>query len=168
MAARTGQPTPAERTERMLRALTQPDSFLLVATAPKPSGARVGVVGVAVGMPALADDGAGPPIAGHCHVSAVFVRPEWWGRRVGGRLIDAVLAEAAARGYRTAQLWTQVDNERALRLYASRGFVRSGRAKTVDGEPIVHLALDRLAGAATPGPDGGTGPGGRGVTAEPD
>jgi GNAT superfamily N-acetyltransferase len=151
--ARSGRPVTAEHRERTRRQLRRAGAFLVVAD----EGGQV--VGMAVGMPALADDGAGPPVPGHCHVSAVFVRPDRWGGGIGGRLVDAVLAEAAARGYRTAQLWTQAHNERALRLYASRGFVRSGRSMTLDGELIVHLTVDRLPGGRDPGPVEGMGPG---------
>jgi len=64
----------------------------------------------------------------------VFVAPERWG--VGGRLVDALLAEA--RGYDRAQLWTQADNPGARRLYEGRGFRRSGREKDELGERILH------------------------------
>jgi ribosomal protein S18 acetylase RimI-like enzyme len=138
MEAGRGHPVEPARRERSRGQLGRPDAFLVVAD----DAGRV--VGMAVGMQALADDGAGPPVPGHCHVSAVFVEPGRWGAGIGGRLVDAVLATAAARGYRTAQLWTQADNERALRLYASRGFARTGRSMVTDGELIVHLAIDRL------------------------
>jgi ribosomal protein S18 acetylase RimI-like enzyme len=137
MEARRGRPVEPAGRERARDHLGKPDAFLLVAD----DGGRI--AGLAVGMQALADDGAGPPLPGHCHISAVFVEPDRWGTGIGGRLVDAVLAAAAARGYRTAQLWTQADNERALRLYASRGFARTGRSKVVDDELIVHLQIDR-------------------------
>jgi GNAT superfamily N-acetyltransferase len=99
------------------------------------------VVGMAVGMQGLSDDGAGPPIEGLCHIGAVFVSPEHWGAGVGGRLVDRVLAEARARGYDRAQLWTHADNPRARRLYEHRGFEHTGRKKETDhGDLIVHYA----------------------------
>lgn len=131
-----GRPVQPEQRERARGHLGKPDAFLVVAD----DAGRI--IGMAVGSPALAEDGAGPPVPGHCHVSAVFVEPERWGVGIGGRLVDALLAAAVARGYRTAQLWTQADNERALRLYASRGFTRTGRSMTLDGELIVHLAIE--------------------------
>ncbi len=146
-AARDGRPVAPARRERTARSVADPGSFLVVATAPPGDE----LVGMALGVQTREDDGAGPPVPEHCHVSAVYVRPEWWGQRIGGRLVDAVLAEAVARGYRAAQLWTQADNERALRLYASRGFVRTGRSKLEAGEPIVHLTLDRLETGRDPG-----------------
>jgi len=163
IAGRSGRPVAAERRVGTVQALSHPDGFPVVAVEGGDDGE---VIGMALGTQALADDGAGPPVPGHCHVAAVFVRPDRWGGGIGGRLVDAVLAEAAARGYRTAQLWTQADNERALRLYASRGFVRSGRSMTLDGELIVHLTVDRVADGRDPGPVERTGPGAAG-RAEP-
>ena len=93
---------------------------------------------MALGVQGLADDGAGPPVQGFCHVSMVFVAPERWGQGIGGRLVDALLAEARARGYDRAQLWTQADNPGAQRLYGGRGFLRSGREKEDLGEWIFH------------------------------
>ena len=93
---------------------------------------------MALGTQGLADDGAGPPVEGLCHVSMVFVAPDYWGRGIGGRLVDALLPEARSRGYDRAQLWTQSDNMRARRLYEGRCFVPSGREKYEFGERIVH------------------------------
>jgi ribosomal protein S18 acetylase RimI-like enzyme len=135
IAARRGAPAPPHVAARVRRYLGQADAFLLVAREP------AGVVGMALGLQGLADDGAGPPVPGLCHVSSVYVAPERWGLGIGGALVDAVLAEAAARGYSRAQLWTQVDNARARRLYQSRGFAPSGREKDDGdlGDRILHL-----------------------------
>jgi len=132
-ARRGGLPGPAEHEARVRGHAGKPDAFLLVAD----DGGEV--VGMAVGMKGLADDGAGPPVPGLCHVSTVFVAPNRWGEGIGGRIVDAVLAEARARGYERAQLWTHADNARAQRLYEGRDFQRSGREKDDDlGERIVH------------------------------
>lgn len=134
-ARRAGRPAPAHVEDRVRRGLDRDEGFLVVAR----DGARV--VGMALGLPGRADDGAGPPVPGLCHVSSVYVAPDRWGLGVGRRLVDAVLAEAAARGYDRAQLWTQADNERARRLYVGRGFRASGRCKTDDdlGDRIIHF-----------------------------
>lgn len=132
-ARRGGVNVPPEHESRVRRYLRKPDTFLAVAAA------DTGVVGMAVGMQALDDDGAGPPLPGLCHISAVFVHPGSWGRGVGAQLVRQVLAEGRARGYETFQLWTHADNARAQRLYEGLGFVRSGREKNDDfGERIVH------------------------------
>ena len=98
-------------------------------------------VGMALGMQGLEEDGAGPPIPGLCHISAVFVAPERWGEGIGRELVHAILVRARERGYGRSQLWTQADNERARRLYEGIGFVRSGREKEHKNEWIVHYEL---------------------------
>ena len=133
--ARRGGPASPEHGGRVRSHMENPTAFLLVA-----DGAE-GIVGMAVGMQGLAEDGAGPPIEGLCHVGAVFVRPNRWGEGLGGTLVDAVLSEARTRGYHRAQLWTHAGNTRAHRLYERRGFGRTGREGQDDlGETIVHLA----------------------------
>ena len=57
---------------------------------------------------------------GHFEYVELHVRPELQGRGIGGRLHDALLERQTAS--RTAVLSTQVDNERALRLYRGRGW----------------------------------------------
>jgi ribosomal protein S18 acetylase RimI-like enzyme len=132
-ARRGGCPVPAEQEARVRGIVAKRDGFLLVAA---DAGA---VVAMGLGLQGLADDGAGPPIPGLCHVAMVFVAPDRWGRGVGGQIVDALLAAARARGYRRAQLWTHADNVRAQRLYERRGFAPSGRRKADDlGEEIVH------------------------------
>jgi ribosomal protein S18 acetylase RimI-like enzyme len=131
-ARRGGPPPRPEQEERARGHVSNPEAFLLVAD---DAG---DVVGMALGMQGLADDGAGPPIEGLCHVSMVFVAPDYWGRGIGGRLVDALLPEARSRGYDRAQLWTQSDNLRARRLYEGHGFLPSGREKEEFGERIVH------------------------------
>lgn len=132
-AARQGGRQVRQESERRVRGyVRKPGAFLLVADA---AGE---VVGMALGMQGLADDGAGPPIPGLCHVSMVFVAPDRWGWGIGGRLVDALLAEARSLGYVRAQLWTQSDNAGAQRLYEGRRFRRTGREKDEFGERIVH------------------------------
>ena len=135
--ARRGLPVEPEHLRRFRGHLGKPDAFLVVADD------RGRIVGMALGEPALADDGAGPRLPGRCHVGAVFVEPDRWGRGLGGRLIDMLLAEGARRGYSSFQLWTQADNERALRLYAGRGFTRTGRSMVLDDERLVQLSIER-------------------------
>jgi GNAT superfamily N-acetyltransferase len=97
------------------------------------------VVGMACGVDGRADDGAGPVIPELCHLSLVYVAPARWGERIGGKIMDAALAEARDRGYRRIQLWTHEENERAQRLYTSHGFEPSGRTiRDERGELIGH------------------------------
>jgi mycothiol synthase len=53
---------------------------------------------------------------------AVAVSPDAQGQGLGGLLVDGGLARLAELGVRTASLYVEGDNERALRLYRSRGF----------------------------------------------
>jgi ribosomal protein S18 acetylase RimI-like enzyme len=131
-ARRKGLKPGAKQAARARGHVNNPEAFLLVA---EDAG---DVVGMALGTQGLADDGAGPPVRGLCHVSMVFVAPDYWGIGLGGRLVDALLPEARSRGYDRVQLWTQFDNVRARRLYEGRGFVPSGREKDEFGERIVH------------------------------
>jgi ribosomal protein S18 acetylase RimI-like enzyme len=135
-ARRGGAPVPVEHEERVRGYLGQSDSFLSVAD----DAGRL--VGMALGMQARDDDGAGPPIPGLCHISLVFVHPDRWGQGNGKMLVRHLLAEASVRGYASYQLWTHADNQRAQRLYEGLGFRRSGREKDDDlGERTVHYAM---------------------------
>ncbi len=125
-ARRGGEAVPDEHECRVRRNLRKQDAFLLLTH----EGGEL--VGMSVGLQALADDGAGPPIRGRCHISMVFVAPDRWGVGIGGAVVDAALSEARDRGYDAAQLWTHADNSRAQRLYERRGFRRSGREKDDD------------------------------------
>ena len=135
-ARRGGAPAPTDHEGNVRGFLANSDSFLAVA---EDAGA---VVGMALGMQALDDDGAGPPLPGLCHVAMVFVHPQWWGRGIGKMLIRHLLAEGQDRGYERFQLWTHADNQRAQRLYEGLGFRRSGREKDDDfAERIIHYEL---------------------------
>jgi len=94
------------------------------------------IVGMALAEPGRAEDGNGPEIPGLCHISMVFVDPDYWGKRVG----EILLSEVATRAERqTLRLWTGISNERAQRLYRRAGFVPSGRTVEHAGEPIIQL-----------------------------
>lgn len=99
------------------------------------------LVGMAMAMQALHNDGAGPgEVPGLLHVSMVAVRPEAWGEGVGTGLVRAVLSAAGGRGFQRAQLWTHQSNARGRDLYARLGFARTGRNKLDDhGELIEHF-----------------------------
>jgi ribosomal protein S18 acetylase RimI-like enzyme len=72
------------------------------------------LVAVALGTLA-ADDWLRP---GHFEFVELHVRPELWGRGIGGRIHDALLAPEPG----PAVLSTQRDNARALGLYRRRGW----------------------------------------------
>lgn len=137
-ARRGGWPVPVQHETRVRGYLADADSFLVVAE----DGEEL--VGMALGMQALADDGTGPPLPGRCHISMVFVHPARWGQDLGKLLMRSLLTEGRRRGYVAFQLWTHADNRRAQSLYEGLGFRRSGREKDDDlGEAIVHYQLSR-------------------------
>ena len=71
-AARRGGLRPRPEQEARARGhVGNPGAFLLVA---EDAGE---VVGMVLGEQALSDDGAGPPVEGLCHVSMVFVAPDY-------------------------------------------------------------------------------------------
>jgi len=127
-----GVVTSADRERRARDDFSRPDSFLVVAEDDR-------VVGMALAMHTRDGDGSGPVVPGRCHVEMVFVTPDRWGTGIGARVLDGLLDEACARRYESIELWTGIDNERAQRLYESRGFVRSGQEQdTETGDRIVQ------------------------------
>ncbi len=130
---RRGGETPPSHVERVRGGLQRPGAFLFVAD-------DGGVcAGMALAMQSRSEYGAGPPTPGVCHLGMVFVAPARLGEGIGHALLDAVLAEAAARDYHLVQLWTHADNLRAQRLYEHRGFSRTGDERDNDlGELLVQ------------------------------
>ncbi|HJW70622.1 MAG TPA: GNAT family N-acetyltransferase [Candidatus Binatia bacterium] len=55
------------------------------------------------------------------------IAADWRSRGLGGRLLDALLIEACDLGAHKVVLQVWPHNRRAIRLYASRGFVIEGR-----------------------------------------
>jgi ribosomal-protein-alanine N-acetyltransferase len=66
------------------------------------------------------------PGGGQADVLTMAVARERWGQRIGAQLLDALVAEAARRGCTDVFLEVRVDNDRAQRLYRSRGFTEIG------------------------------------------
>jgi GNAT superfamily N-acetyltransferase len=85
------------------------------------------VVGMALVLRFRAERGAGPVVPGKSFLDLIYVLPDRWGEGIGGTILDAVIDEAARRGSTRIYLWThELENDRALRLYLSRGFARTG------------------------------------------
>jgi GNAT superfamily N-acetyltransferase len=103
--------------------LGERDSFLVVADDEGP------LVGMTVGTQGRADDGSGPPVPGLMHLEMLFVRPDRWGKGLGGALVDTVLDEGRIREYDHAEAWAHLDNLRAQRLYDRKGFLPTGRER---------------------------------------
>jgi GNAT superfamily N-acetyltransferase len=84
-------------------------------------------VAMALVHPFRANGGSGDVIAGTWFLSLIYVLPERWGTGIGGRLLDTVIDEVNRRGGHHMYLWThEHQNDRADRLYHSRGFAPPG------------------------------------------
>jgi ribosomal protein S18 acetylase RimI-like enzyme len=137
--ARGNPPSPA-RVARVREKLADSAACLVIGC----DGRRV--IAMALAEPGREHDGAGPVRHGAGHISMVFADAEQWGRGVGADLLGALHLEMQARDWTTSSLWTRSSNERARRLYRSRGYRETGRVKQLpSGEQILlyELRLDR-------------------------
>jgi ribosomal-protein-alanine N-acetyltransferase len=75
-------------------------------------------------------------VADEGEIANLAVAPEGWGGGIGRALLDAALAEAEQRMIQTVYLEVRDSNERARRLYQSRGFAEVGRRKGYYRRPI--------------------------------
>ncbi|HVX41675.1 MAG TPA: ribosomal protein S18-alanine N-acetyltransferase [Gemmatimonadaceae bacterium] len=75
-------------------------------------------------------------VADEGEIANLAVAPEAWGGGVGAQLLDAALAEAVARGVANMYLEVRDSNERARRLYRSRGFEEVGRRRGYYRRPV--------------------------------
>ena len=83
------------------------------------------VVGYA-GLLAPASRPGRPGSGGQADVLTMAVATSRWGQGIGSALLEALLAEAAARGCAEVFLEVRVDNPRAQRLYRRHGFADVG------------------------------------------
>jgi N6-L-threonylcarbamoyladenine synthase len=76
-----------------------------------------------------------------------LVDPRFRGAGVGRAIVRRLLADAHARGFKTAQLWAHTDNAAALSLYGRFGFV-----PVPDGVRDHHLGpIQQLFASLEPG-----------------
>ena len=129
LARRRGDwPNRGSRMAQVGDRLRDPETWYLVA---EEGGSALAM---AAAQPLRADEGKGPVTPGALFLNLLFVVPECWGQGIGGVLLDAVIDEAARRGYTSMQLWTdEADNGRAHRLYRRHGLAPSGRRRLHEG-----------------------------------
>jgi RimJ/RimL family protein N-acetyltransferase len=76
------------------------------------------------------------PSRAHRGTLGMGLLPEWRGRGLGQRLLEATLARARRSGFKRIELDVYADNLRAIALYEKAGFVREGLlrdASLIDG-----------------------------------
>ncbi|MFH8745632.1 GNAT family N-acetyltransferase [Streptomyces rimosus] len=111
-----------------------------------PDGGWGGMVVVLVEKEGADERGGEEPWA---HIVGVYVRPEHRGTGLARELFAAAVEWAWSRSepaVERVRLWVHEENERALALYRSLGFVETGRtmADPKDGTAIEHeMALER-------------------------
>lgn len=97
------------------------------------AGAPQGVLGYVVAIFA-ADEG---------EIANLAVSPAAQGKGLGGRLLDATLAEAARRRCTALYLEVRESNAAARKLYGSRGFAEIGRRMGYYQKPVEDALLLR-------------------------
>ncbi|MER7282258.1 GNAT family N-acetyltransferase [Dactylosporangium sp. NPDC000244] len=78
-------------------------------------------------------------------ITAIYVRPDAWGRGTGRTLMAAGLEHLRAAGCTEAVLWVLATNERARRFYEAAGWHPDGATQTedFDGVPLEELRYRR-------------------------
>lgn len=61
---------------------------------------------------------------------ALYVDPDYWGRRIGAALVAAARGRLMERGFRNAFLWVLEGNARADRFYRIDGWQCDGKSRT--------------------------------------
>jgi L-phenylalanine/L-methionine N-acetyltransferase len=116
---------------------------------PEPTGCRLVAVadGTVVGMAALHPVQASLRRS-HVRLLAIALAPDWQGRGAGRQLMERLLDWADQwAGVLRIELNVHVDNERAIALYRSLGFVEEGRHRGYalkNGQYVDSLSMARL------------------------
>lgn len=113
--------------EALLEMLTRPNTRTLIARD------RQRVVGLA-SIKKIDDRTA--------ELSGVVVRQDHIGRGIGSKLLEKARSTAVADGFRTMTVSTEVNNERAIRFYTSKGFhIAEEKEQDVLGNKVKLLKL---------------------------
>jgi ribosomal-protein-alanine N-acetyltransferase len=84
-------------------------------------------------------------VADEGEIANLAVAPAGWGGGIGRALLDAALVEATHRLIESVYLEVRDSNERARRLYLSRGFEEVGRRKGYYRRPVEDAIVLRRA-----------------------
>jgi RimJ/RimL family protein N-acetyltransferase len=78
------------------------------------------------------------------HLDLLMVRPDQWGKGIGGELLDWAKTEMFERDVQRIVLWTEASNTRSRALYERKGYVLNGieRDHPKSGEPQVQYQLE--------------------------
>jgi ribosomal protein S18 acetylase RimI-like enzyme len=90
-----------------------------------------------------------------CFIEYMWVDPQYRGSGVARSLLEDVLSELRATGYKTVFLWILDGNDIAARLYDRLGFDWTGRVQPLEDRPgrsehQMSLSLDRAGGLRRP------------------
>ncbi len=72
------------------------------------------------------------------HLRGMAVPPEWQGRGIAQRLLEAIEKHLLAKGCARISLDTTEPLERAMRFYEKNGFRRTGRVTDFFGMPLIE------------------------------
>lgn len=86
--------------------------------------------------------GFGDLVSGVAKVTSISVTPGRWGEGHGRALLSSALDRMRGQRLVRARIWAALSNHRAIRLYESMGFQRTGRLEMDEGEKIVEYQLD--------------------------
>lgn len=80
-------------------------------------------------------------------LSGIIVLQSMLGRGIGGRLLEAVVAQAVGEGCLRMEVHTEADNVPAIGFYRSHGFDEAGESSaSFDGEQVPLVVLERHLG----------------------
>ena len=77
-----------------------------------------------------------------CAMKRLYVRPGYRGSHIGGTLVERIIADARAAGYRHMRLDTFPFMDRALTLYRRHGFYEIGRYNDNPAPSAIFMQLD--------------------------
>ena len=68
-------------------------------------------------------------MAEYAELICIHSLPDRWRQGFGSRMMERVLSDMAAAGYRQVMLWVFAENTRARKFYEANGFFTNGEQK---------------------------------------